>query len=307
MNTFLVTGATGFLGSALTERLLNNGYKVIGTGRREKGFLSDEILGNENFTFLKADLSGDCSDSLRRFNVDGIFHLASQQPSFSNLAYGDFYKGNVETALSLINFTKVKKLKFIVYTSTGSIFGRQPNEKYINENSRPTPTTYYGLTKYIVERLLDIELKNTETKVVIIRYPSLFGKSYSGGVVYTYYKSAKKGQNIELYSKGQRYRNLLYVRDAVDILLKVIKNVDKLERFEVFTVGSRNSLRMKEIAQIIKKLLLSDSKIIPVDKRCPTDWDVFIDISKAQRTLNFNPMTIEEGLESYTEQMRSEV
>lgn len=291
------------MGSVLAEQLLKNNFKVIGIDRERKSFLHDEIFDNENFTFLKADINVNFSDILKGSHIDGIFHLASQQPSCRDLTYENFYKGNVETMLNVINLSKEKKVQFVAYTSTTAVFGKQPEQGHINEEVIPGPADYYGLTKYIAEGLLEVGLKDERTKGIVMRFPSLFGKNHLGGLVYTYYELARTGQDIEVYSKGERYKNLLCENDAGKILLSVIANVDRLGKFEIFTAGSKNSLRTKEIAQIVKKLLNSDSKINPVDKCSSTEKDVFIDISKAQDMLNFDPSTIQEGLRLYIEEM----
>lgn len=304
MNTFLVTGANGVLAGALIERLLDRGYKVIGLDKKEKGSLSGDILVNKNFTFIKADITNNFGHLLNGAHVDGIFHLASQLPLSNDLTYIDFYKGNVETALSVLDFAKIAKPKFIVYTSTGSVFGKNPGRKYVDEKSVPTPTSYYGLTKLIPERLLEIGLRDTQTKGVVIRYPSIFSKNHSYGVVSVYYELACKGKDIEVYGRGKKYRNFLYIEDAVGILLKVIDNFDKLDTFDVFMAGSSDSITLARLARMIKKLLKSDSRLIFSDNIASTDWDVFIDISKARKTLKFNPIAVEEGMRRYIEEKR---
>lgn len=307
MPTFLVTGAAGFLGRALVRELLNEKYKVIGIDKKEKGFLDDGVLGDKNFIYFETDIANGSNNRLRNENIDGVFHLASQQPSSCNLSYENFYKGNVETTRNVIDLIREKNIKMVVFTSTITVLGDQPKEKSLFESSAPNPANHYGLTKYLAERLLSIELKDTKTKVVIVRYPSLVGKNHLGGIAHTFYQLAAEGQDIELYGKGEIYRNLLYVKDAVDILVKIIKNVDNLQKFEIFVAGSSDSLKMIEIARKIKELLGSDSNIIPVDEYRGTDGDIFIDNSKAKRMLNFNPMTVEEGLKSYITEMKNEI
>lgn len=306
-NTLLITGVSGFLGSTLAERCLKDGYKVIGLDRKKES-LSSGFAGNKNFIFLEADMNNSIGEVLKGFEIGGIFHLASQQPSSPLLTYEDFYTGNVQTTLNVINLAKTRNVKFIVYTSTIFLFGGQSRKRYIiDEKSFSIPTNHYTLTKYLAEKLLEIELKKTDTKVIIIRYPSLFGKSHLGGIVYTYYQLAKKGYDIEVYGNGKRYRNLLYVKDAVYLLLETVRNIDKLEKFEIFMAGGKDSLRMIEIARIIKRLLNSSSKIMPVDKHASTNTDLFVNISKAKRMLRFNPMSFEEGLKSYIRDLGNEI
>lgn len=307
LNRFLVTGATGFLGSALVEKLLNENYKVIGMDIKEKGFLSNKVFSNKNFIFFKKNLNNNFSKFLRGFKIDGIFHLASQQPTFNNLSYIDYYRGNVKTTLNVINFIKSKKIKFVIYASSVSIFGISSKERFIDEDTPFFPLDYYSLTKYTAERLLEIGLKYTKTKVIIVRFASMFGKNHLGGIVHTYYQLAKNGKDIKVYNWGERFRNLLYIQDAGDILIKIVENFNLLNKFEIFVAGSKNSLKTIEIAQKTKELLRSNSKIIPVDKVTTANQDVFINISKSKKMLNFNPMRIEDGLKFFLKEINNEI
>lgn len=308
MKRFLVTGATGFLGSVLIERLLDNGYKVVGLDARAAGFLSKESIKSKSFKFYKIDLSGNNLNKLvTGLKIDGVFHLAAQQPKHRYLKYGDFYKGNVQTTLNLVKFIRHRNVKFIIYSSTCSIFAKEQEGKHKCESSVSHPVNYYCLTKYIAERLLEIELKKTKTKIAVVRFPSLYGKNHLGGIVHAYYQLCKNGKGVEVFSRGKRFRNLLYVTDAVHILLRVLDNIDKLKQFELFTCGSSDSLKMIEVARSIKQLTGSCSEIILSDKSNPLDHDVFIDLSKARKILKFSPLSIREGLKLYVDEMNEKV
>jgi len=300
MDKILVTGASGFLGSILVDKLLRENYKVFGIDRRGSGNLSQEILNNRNFTLLNLDISRkNWMIPLKGIKVDGIFHLASRQPSNTNISYDDFYRGNVQTTLNLIDFIRNKKIKFIVFTSTIAFLQKRNGTRYIDELSNAVPKSCYSLTKYLSERLLDICLSNTDTKVIITCFPSLFGKCHLGGIVHTYYELAKKKRDIEVYGEGKIYRNLLYSDDAIRILIELSKRQEKCKKFDIFVCGSRDSLRMSELARIIKVMSSSSSKIILKKKATSVEEDVFISNKKIRDFIGFNPHSIEEGLKLY--------
>ena len=305
MKTIVVTGAAGFLGSALSASLVEAEYNVIGIDRRNSEYLSRKICDRDNFHFIKSEIDNALDETFKDILVDAIFHLASQQPSSPDISYDDFYKGNVESTQRVISSVKENKVKALIYTSTTTVLGKDPG--LISEDSSPAPYNYYGLTKYIAERLLEFELRDTDTKTVIIRYPSLVGKYHLGGMAYTYYTLAKGGKNIDVFSKGQRLRSVLHVSNAVDILIKVLNNLKDLSSYELFTAGSCNSLKTAEIALIIKDLLGSSSKVVPVNSALPLDIDILIDTSKSQRILNFVPPSVKEVLCRYVKEMNNEV
>lgn len=301
----LVTGATGFLGSAVVERLLNEGYDVVGTGRKPKGFLSEVALAHPKFSLTRLDLTDDAAlENLD--SVDAVLHLASQQPSSKNVSFTDFLGSNVQATYKLLRLAKQMNVQKFIYPSTTSIFPKKPEGDVITEESCPSPASYYGLTKYMSERLIEIELRGSNVKGVVVRYPSLYGKNHLGGIVYTFYTLAQKELPIEVYSKGERFRNLLYVDDAVEILVRLLR-FNQPDFFEIFCAGSPDSQTMLAIATMVRNMLRSKSEIVPVDKFPPSDWDIFIDISKLKNAIGFMPLSIESGIKQYLKEMGHEI
>lgn len=301
----LVTGATGFLGSALVERLLSEDYDVIGTGRKPKGFLSDDTLAHPRFSLARFDLTDDAAlENLKP--VDAVFHLASQQPTSKNVSFTDLLGSNVQATYKVLRLAKQMNVQKFIYPSTTSIFPKKPEGDVVSEQSCPCPASHYGLTKYMGERLVEIELRGSSVKGIVVRYPSIFGKNHLGGIVYTFYSLARQGLPIEVYSKGERYRNLLYVDDAVEILVRSLR-FNQPDSFEIFCAGSQDSQTMLAIATMVRDMLRSKSEIIPVDKFPPSDWDVFIDVSKLENATGFTPLSIESGIKQYLKEMGHEI
>ena len=303
----LVTGATGFMGSTLVERLLFEGYDVVGTGRKPKGFLSDATLAHPKFSLARLDLTNDAVlETLKP--VDVIFHLASQLPTSKNVSFTDFLSANVQATYKLLRFAKQMNVQKFIYLSTGSIFSKKPEGDVVSEHSCPCPSNHYGVTKYMGERLVEIELRGSNVQGIVVRCPSIFGKNHHGGIVYTFYSLARQGLPVEVYSKGERYRNLLYIDDAVEVLARLLRvNQSDSFDFEIFCAGSQDSQTMLAIATMVRDVLRSKSEIIPVDKFPPSDWDVFIDTSKLKNVTGFTPLSIESGIKQYLNEMGHEI
>ncbi|MGB3946578.1 MAG: SDR family oxidoreductase [Bacteroidia bacterium] len=306
MKTYLITGVTGFLGSKLAMSLLNSNCKVVGIGRSEKHPDILECSEHKHFQYIRGEISDSILAKLNNIEISGIFHLASQLPNKPYLNYEDYYRGNVSSTLHLIKYFKDKKIDFFTYTSTGSVFGKNKNDT-IDESSVPEPTNYYGLTKYIAEKALEIESVNFQTNVIVIRFQSIFGKGDRYGIVSSLYKQFKRNEDVELYSKGNVFRNLISVEDAIEILESIVQRHKDLSKFELFHAGGKNSIKTLDIALLIKKNLQSNSNIVLSDKKSIYDWDVFVNISKAQKKLNFQPHSIEEGINKYLNQLKIEV
>jgi nucleoside-diphosphate-sugar epimerase len=238
-----------------------------------------------------------------KFKFNGIFHLASQQPSNKIITYDDYYRSNVLSTIILLNYFNKKKIDFFLYTSTISIFGNNSNE-VIDESTKPNPINYYGLTKYIAESILQIESINFDSKLIICRLQSVFGKDDGYGIVNTFYEALVKNECIEIYSNGTISRNLLLINDVIKVLITISKDFSKVENFEIFNIASSNSMKTVEIANFIKNHLQSNSKINCVEKKYMFDWDVFVSNKKVTNFFNIELSSMEDAIFSYLKQKK---
>lgn len=299
MKSVLIFGGTGFLGNFLVKSLLSKKVKVIVFYRKNFGFL-DKII-DDNLIFIDSLES----KSIEQYNIKTIFHLASKQPS-NNPSYNDFYDVNVQFTIDIINLAKKLNIEQFIFASTISIYSKPKNSDVITESSCHNPQNYYSLTKYMAEKIVEIEFSSFDVQTSIVRFPSIFGLNSRGGIVETLYTLALNNWDIELYSNGEKFRNLIYIDSAVEILKRIYENSEHLEKHEIFMVGSKDSLKLKHITEELIKLTNSNSTIVPIEKFPPSDFDAFIDISKSVKELDFKPISIKEGLKKYVEDMKNE-
>ena len=301
MKTYLITGVNGYIGNDLALNLLREGNIVIGVGRLTSPKL---YISNKNFIYINADLTDlGFISKIDKFEFNGVFHLASQQPSNKNITYDDFYRSNVLSTIILLKYFNKKNLDFFLYTSTISVFGNNNNE-LIDENTKPNPINYYGLTKYIAESILQIESINFDSKLIICRLQSVFGKDDGYGIVYTFYEALKKNEDIEIFSNGTISRNLILLDDVIKALMTISKNFNNIKNFEIFNIASNNSMKTVEIASLIKQHLQSNSIIKCVDKKYMFDWDVFVSNKKITNFFNIELSSMEDAIFSYLRQKK---
>lgn len=301
----LLTGASGFLGSALAEYLVNNHYEVVGIGRKQYGFLTPQTLQNPNFKYLTLELKNLNVDSLQGFVPDTCIHLASMV-EYASHDYHDYHDYTITPTLNLISIANKLKISKIIYSSTSSVIGSIPADtQLVDENQAVSPMSNYGLSKYVCEKLLEFASKKNENLTCIaLRFPAIYGKNHLGGLVHTLKENALHNQEIELFGEGKYHRNILYIQDAIRAITLALKA--KIHGFELFTIGADTSISTYQLATILIKHLNSSSTIKLSSKESPNPFNAYLDISKSKEMLKFNPTPVEQALIQYIQDIKGE-
>ena len=233
MRRILVTGATGFIGSALVESLANNNYEVWCTTRSEKYLNTDSGVIN----YISCDLS------LLEESIGSFFAAINCAASLRNdCTWKRLSDDNCNSLENLI--LNIECSKFIQISSC-SIFSEK---SYYH--TQPSPYDYYGLSKYVSEKILEFYSKKFISSF-IIRFPIVLGYGKNSNDVIQYiYNKAEQNEEIELFGKGQYYRNIIHVSEAVSAIIKSIEKLE-IEGLHHINVGSSNSLRLVELCKII--------------------------------------------------------
>tara|TARA_E500000178_G_scaffold315624_1_gene334700 strand:- start:448 stop:1344 length:897 start_codon:yes stop_codon:yes gene_type:complete len=292
MKAILIFGGTGFLGNNLVKFLLKKNLKIIVYKHKNMG-----VFLNKHFNNL-IYINSLNKKILKKYEIQTIFHLATKTFNLSE-KFEDFYKTNILLTKNIIELAKYLKINQFIYISTGSVFSKKTHSGIFDESSIPTPNSYYGLFKYMTEKLIEIELKKTQIKNCIIRFPSIFGINNNVGIVNEFYNLAKHNKPIKVFNNGQKLRNLIHVSSAVEILYLIYKKKSKLSKHEIFMAGSKEELKLLDIVRLLIRFTKSRSKVILIKKSSPSDFDVKISNLKAKKLLGFKPLSIKAGLKKY--------
>ena len=315
MQTVLVAGGAGFIGTHLCESLLSDGYKVICvdnfvTSSKENIEL---LLKNPNFVLINQDVTLPLETNE---NVDFVFHLASpaspnkKSPrSYMNLPIETLLVNSTGTK-NLLDFSKQKNAKFL-YTSTSEVYGDptvspQPESYFGNVNPNGVRSVY-DEGKRFGEAMAMAYFRKYDLDIRIIRIFNTYGplmQVSDGRVVSNFINQALKGQPITVFGSGTQTRSFCFVDDMVKGLKMAMFSKDS--KGEVINLGGPNELSVIDIANTIKKMTNSSSEIIFED--LPQDDPKLRkpDISKAKKLLNWEPkISLEEGLLKTIEYFKS--
>ena len=224
----VVTGAAGFIGSHLCERLLADGHEVVGIDsfssyyepkRKEQNLQGARTHGG--FTLVQADLvSADLTHALSDATV--VFHLAGQpgvRPSWGG-QFDRYVQDNIVATQRLLESLRGTPIKRLVFASSSSVYGDA--EMFpTKESALPRPVSPYGMTKLAAEHLGFVYMRNFGIPVTSLRYFTVYGPRQRPDMAFFRFMEALvENQEIEIFGDGEQTREFTYVSDAVDGTVK---------------------------------------------------------------------------------------
>jgi UDP-glucose 4-epimerase len=241
-NKCIVTGCAGFIGSTLVDRLLGDGFKVIGidnfsTGQRR--FL-DGALAHPRFQLSEIDLLD--LDSLKRAFVGGdrVFHLAAN----ADVRFGTMHprkdlEQNTIATYNVLEAMRLNGIKKIAFSSTGSVYGEAVVVPTPEDGPFPIQTSLYGASKAAGEGQIAAYCEGFGLQAFIFRFVSILGERYTHGHVFDFYQKLKTDPTcLPVLGNGKQRKSYLYVQDCVDaILLAMDRAKDKVNIFNLGVDG----------------------------------------------------------------------
>ena len=308
MTKALVTGGVGFIGSHLVDRLLEQGYEVIGIDcftdyypREIKEKNISKALENKRFKLIEGEIL-----NMDQFpEVDYVFHLAAQagvRASWGK-SFEIYTRNNIEATQKLLEFYKDSNIKKFVYASSSSVYGDA--ELPMKENSLLKPVSPYGVTKLAGENLCYLYWKNYSVPTVSLRYFTVYGpRQRPDMAIHKFVNSILKGEKIIVYGNGTQTRDFTYVDDAIDANILAAKSSVV---GEVFNIGGGSRISVNDLIKLMADVLEKKAKIKNIEKQKGDVGDTLADVSKAKKELRWKPkVKIEEGLKKFVEWWKEE-
>lgn len=242
VKNYIVTGAAGFIGSTLVDRLLADGHQVTGidnfsTGQRR--FL-DGALVQPNFHLVEMDLLD--LDALKLAFVGGeaVFHLSAN----ADVRFGTEHprkdlEQNTIATYNVLEAMRANDIKKIAFSSTGSVYGESPVVPTPEDGPFPIQTSLYGASKAACEGLISAYCEGFGFQSCIFRFVSILGERYTHGHVFDFYQKLKADPSrLPVLGNGKQRKSYLYVQDCIDaILLAMDKATDKVNIFNLGVDG----------------------------------------------------------------------
>jgi len=299
MKTILITGGNGFIGTNLSEKLLNEQNRVISV---DNLFSSDirnmgHLVGYKNFSFINHDINDVLSIEE---DIDEIYHLACPaSPKYYQKDPIYTMKTNFIGTLNILELARIKNCK-ILLTSTSEIYGEPEitpqSENYRGNVNTIGPRSCYDEGKRIAETLM-IEYHNKyNTDIRIARVFNTYGPYMNkddGRVIVNFINQMLENKDITVYGDGNQTRSFCYIDDLINGLSKLMSSTYRLP----MNIGNINEISINELVYKLRILLDSTSAIINLDIPIDDPTNRRPDIWKAKNYLGWEPkIDIEEGL-----------
>lgn len=290
----IVTGAAGFVGSHLADRLLADGHEVIGIDcftdyypRELKEANIAAALAHPRFTFLQEDLNRmDLPAVLSEGDL--IFHQAAQ--AGVRASWGESFEiytsMNVMATQRLLEACKQKRPRRFVYASSSSVYG-DTDKLPQHEDDHPRPISPYGVTKLAAEHLCVLYHKAFDIPTVSLRYFTVFGPRQRPDMAFhRWCKAAMAGEELTLFGSGEQTRDFTYVGDIVEGLLAA---ADADCEGAVINLGGGNRAKVNDVIELLSEIHGAPVACHRVGDQKGDVRHTWADISRAEQLLGFRP------------------
>jgi UDP-glucuronate 4-epimerase len=299
----LVTGAAGFIGSNLSEYLLNQGHTVVAIDNfndyynpQIKEYNIRDFQNHPDFTLYRLDLL-DVENLSKVFKehtkFDAIIHLAAWAGVTPSIDIPNTYvKNNIEATINLAELCKAGYCNNFLFASTSSVYGDNATP-FTEEMSTDFPLAPYPATKKACEVMLYSYSKNFDINVSIFRIFNPNGKRLRPDLALPkLVKSCLYGTEFPLYWSQEMAtktgRDYCYVEHIFEAFMSAVNNPNK---YEIFNLGNSNPVTLSELISTVEGVVGKEANIVKMPPRKGEMFVTYANIDKAKKVLGYNPST----------------
>jgi dTDP-glucose 4,6-dehydratase len=295
----VITGGSGFVGSYLCEKLLNDGHEIIVVDNLLTGSTENinHLMHNENFSFIEHDVQNHIEIENK---VDYVLHFASaaSPKAYTEHPVNTLKAGSVGT-INTLGLAKKHDAEYLL-ASTSEVYGdpliSPQTEEYWGNVNPNGERSMYDEAKRFAEAAVATYSRSYDLKTKIVRIFNTYGPRMQlndGRVVTNFIVQALKNENITIYGDGSQTRSFSYVDDTVAGIISLMNSSE----YDVFNIGNPNEMTVGQLAEKIIELTDSTSEIRYLELPNDDPKQRKPDITKAKTKLNWEPkVNLEDGL-----------
>ena len=295
----VITGGSGFVGSYLCEKLINDGHEIIVVDNLLTGSTENinHLMHNENFSFIEHDVQNHIEIENK---VDYVLHFASaaSPKAYTEHPVNTLKAGSVGT-INTLGLAKKHDAEYLL-ASTSEVYGdpliSPQTEEYWGNVNPNGERSMYDEAKRFAEAAVATYSRSYDLKTKIVRIFNTYGPRMQlndGRVVTNFIVQALKNENITIYGDGSQTRSFSYVEDTVAGIISLMNSSE----YDVFNIGNPNEMTVGQLAEKIVGLTDSTSEIKYLELPNDDPKQRKPDITKAKTKLNWEPkVNLEDGL-----------
>ncbi len=308
---YMVTGAAGFIGSSLCERLLGDGHEVVAidcfTDYYERALKDGNAAGfraADGVTFIESDLN-DLDLTKLVSDCDGVFHLAAQagvRASWGK-SFDHYLHHNVRATQRLLEAVKDHGGPRLVYASSSSVYG-DTDVLPAKETNRTRPRSPYGVSKLACEGLADLYLANFKVDAIGLRYFTVYGPRQRPDMAFNrFIKALSNDDQITVYGDGQQSRDFTFIDD---IVTGTIKCMERGVAGRLYNIGGGHRTVLMEAIESLAALVGTTPKIKHQETQKGDVRDTSADTTLLRDETGFAPATdLRDGLRAQVQWQRN--
>jgi len=328
MKKVLVTGALGFIGYHLTEKLLAEGYEVVGIDIINSyydvrlkyaklpilGIKADTIWPNvihqskrhHKFKFSKVDISDRyyMEKLFEKEKFDTVCNLAAQAGVQYSIANPHTYiTNNITGFVNIIDACRHHDVKHFVYASSSSVYGDRKDVPFRETDNVDNPISLYAASKKANELMAHSYSHLFNLKTTGLRFFTVYGPWGRPDMApYIFVKNILEGNQITVFNKGNLERDFTYVLDIVDGVYRVINGNGDNNIYEVYNIGNSNPVNLNDFIQTIEEAVKKKAIIKYLPLREGDVKRTYSDVTKLHNDFGYEPkVNIKEGIEKFVQ------
>lgn len=317
----LVTGAAGFIGYYLSERLLGEGHCVIGFDNMNdyydvklKEARLELLKAHEKFTFIKGDLADKqaVEELFEKFKPEVVVNLAAQAGVRYSITNPEAYiSSNMIGFFNILEACRNHPVEHLVYASSSSVYGTNKKVPYSTEDKVDNPVSLYAATKKSNELMAHAYSKLYKIPATGLRFFTVYGPMGRPDMAYFgFTNKIIKGEKIQIFNHGDMRRDFTYIDDIVTGIVNVMKrppieNEDGA-RYKVYNIGNNKPENLLYFVETLEKCLIregitnspAEKEFLPMQQG--DVYQTYADVDDLIKDFNFKPNTsLEEGLSRF--------
>jgi nucleoside-diphosphate-sugar epimerase len=298
---YLVTGAAGFIGSSLTDALLEEGHRVVGVDCFREYYdpviKRNNILGalqKPDFTLLERDLSEDdlswLDEAIPSSGKLVIYHLAAQAGVRKSWGgqFSTYVRDNILATQKLLDWSRRRGVENFIFASSSSVYGDVEDLPLHEEKTLPRPYSPYGVTKLAAEHLTRLYTRNFGLPSVSLRFFTVYGPRQRPDMAFhKFILSVLKAESIEVYGDGKQSRDFTYITDIV----RGLRQAEQSTGGQVYNLGGGNRMKLLEVIGILEDAAGEEVEIDFQPAQSGDVRDTLASTELAERDLGWKPTT----------------